>query len=413
MSKLVEEARRVASDVMNAAVYLDGTGWTFLGEIEGDSVWRREGLGPTAELILPTRPDAVDAARRAGELLTTLSRLERRPTELILQDIATSTKDVIRVRLEPETPSGSAPLNEAIRVLGASRDAVEAAASTVSGPRAVLGPRKPALAFDYARSLETSTEPGSFIVALASTVPAVQDNPIAHLLGRERRNELFDPRLPFSRLANTQFMHASVAAERLVESDALDSPGVSQFEDAVAAGVSANFLESLVRLGTVRDVEESDDPAHHVLPEWDARRPFSISIRWAFSRPDPLLPTGAEYTRHSISVFRRAANTFRARQPQPDTEVSGDLVGSIDKDSRSGIAVIRTFISTSANDKPRWRVVRVALNEEQYEVARHAHADRLRVRVVGDLSTSGRLELRNVAVFEAIDEALEPDADSD
>jgi hypothetical protein len=326
-----------------------------------------------------------------------LAALEGREWPDIVDDIEHSQEDVMRIRTHPETPSGSAPLDEALAVMQAARDALEAAASTVGQPRSVLGTRKPQRASTFAGGTNLTTEPGSFVVALSTPIASIMRGPSAELAVSAYDGQLFNPEVPFARLANERAMQAIARAVQLGESFVNGESGTADFGTAVEDGVSANLLESLVRIG-------SSSTSGDIL---GARlRQYTVSMRWAFGRiPSVQAPREVTVSRDAIMAFSEMAKEFRRRDPQPDTEITGSLTGNIDADTaEGGVAVLRTFIAASEIDKPRWRKIRVSLPVHLYDVARRAHADRLNVRAIGSLQTGGRMQMTEVQTFEIVQE---------
>lgn len=399
MNEMVDVASFIASRTDDTFTYLAGSGWQHVGTAAGDSLWIRGDNGHRRELLFPTEPEKADSARRAGEALEQLSRIENRPIREIVADIVKSQNDILRIRTESAAPSGSAPLEDALALLRASRDMLEAAASTVDRPRPVLGPRKPFAASEFANSAQVSTEPGSFVVALA--VPVSNESGVRNSdFAAPGEGVLFDPKIPYARRVNERLMRSVARAVELGESVGLGERDIGEFDAAVELGVSANLLEALVNIGTRDQDGDSIDRR---------RRTFSIAMRWAFGRrPSAGVPERVGVTRDAILVFEDAATSFRRRQPQPDTEIVGEMVGNMDHDDGGGMAVVRTVIAVSSVERPRRRNVRVELGATDYELALRAHAGRHDVRATGDLQVAGRLQLSNVTRFEILADP-EPD----
>ena len=323
MSDLATIAASVAARTADAITYLAGSGWHLIGAAAGDSLWSRGENGQQRELVFPIEPKKMDSPRRAGEALEALSKVEDRPIRDIVADILQSRKDIIRIKTESSTPSGSAPLEDALSLLHASRDMLEAAASTVDRPRHVLGPRKPFAATEFANTAQVSTEPGSFVVALAVPVSSESGGPSADLADY-LDGALFDPRIPYARRVNERMMQAVSRAVELGKAVERGEDDIRSFDRAVDVGVSANLLEALVNLGTVDQTGDLVDRR---------RRTFSIAVRWAFGRrPNATTPSRISVSRDAMVIFEDAATSFRRRQPQPDTEIVGEMVGNLDQD---------------------------------------------------------------------------------
>ena len=90
-----------------------------------------------ADVTLPLRRDLGDFELRMSEVVRTLGRVEKRPEAEILQDLLTTSSDLIRVRAPSrEADSGSLPLEQAVAFVERSRDLVMAAACAAVGKRA-------------------------------------------------------------------------------------------------------------------------------------------------------------------------------------------------------------------------------------------------------------------------------------
>ena len=98
---------------LEVASYLRVQGWRQEADLNGKgSLWL---LGPgnghdEADVTLPLRRDLGDFELRMSEVVRTLGRVEKRPEAEILQDLLTTSSDLIRVRAPSrEAESGLAP----------------------------------------------------------------------------------------------------------------------------------------------------------------------------------------------------------------------------------------------------------------------------------------------------------------
>src|SRR6202042_2775763 len=164
----------------------------------------------------------------------------------LVRDLRTAQSDVIRVRSTPDSPSGTAPIDEALEVFSAARELLLSAAASVDAPRAVLAPRKPDRAVEFVRSVRLSTEPGSFVVALEAPVASAPARASVAAKAGESQDTLFaDPRPPFARLV-TELLVRSVDQSLRAAAEVAAGADLTVFDGAVPDGVSANLLEALV-----------------------------------------------------------------------------------------------------------------------------------------------------------------------
>jgi len=276
-------------------------GWRMLGATSTESLWSLDADGQTWEALLPLDVTRSDALRRVKELLAVLSAVEERSTDDLVRDLRAAQSDVIRVRATPESESGTAPIEEALQIVTASREMLLAAAAAVGAPRAVLAPRKPDRAVDFVRSVRLSTEPGSFVVALEAPVAPDwrgQLLPPPQATGLTPYFPTHAFRSP-AKLPNFLCMRLIIASEHVLRSQPEED--LTAFDSAIPDGVSANLLEALVRLGGGLNAEEA--------------REFGLSVRWSYGRSAPHLRHSYVITRDAVPVFSAAAASLRARSP--------------------------------------------------------------------------------------------------
>ena len=132
---------------LEVASYLRVHGWRQEADLNGKgSVWLLPAADgrEEADITLPLQRDLGDFALRMGDVLRTLRQVERRSEPEILQDLVTTSSDLIRVRAPSrEAESGSLPLEQAVAFVERSRDLVLAAACAAITKRAYFATRKP------------------------------------------------------------------------------------------------------------------------------------------------------------------------------------------------------------------------------------------------------------------------------
>ena len=138
---------------LEVASYLRVHGWRQEADLNGKgSVWLlpAEDGREEADITLPLQRDLGDFALRMGDVLRTLRQVERRSEPEILQDLVTTSSDLIRVRAPSrEAESGSLPIEQAVAFVERARDLVLAAACAAITKRAYFATRKPTKATEY------------------------------------------------------------------------------------------------------------------------------------------------------------------------------------------------------------------------------------------------------------------------
>lgn len=359
----------------SAAAYMHARGWRMLGATSSESLWSLEADGRTWEALLPLDADRTDGIRRVTELLSVLSAAEERPIDDLVRDLRTAQSDVIRIRATPETESGTAPIEDALQIVSASRELLLAAAAAVDSPRAVLAPRKPDRAISFLRSVRLSTEPGSFVVALEAPIAADldgQDIPFNADLESAAHHDVVEP---FGRRVTELLMRA---IDNILRSCAEVAAGeeLSVFDVAIPDGVSANLLEALARIGGVSSIQNGP-------------REFSLNVRWSYSRPAPDIRKSYLITRDAIPVFSAAAASLRARKPEPDVTLVGQII-ALRRDDALETDTVTLSAFVGSGDTGRVRSIRVVLDDpDHHQLVSRAYETRDLVELSGDLQPAG------------------------
>ncbi|CAO5146959.1 conserved hypothetical protein [Frankia sp. AiPs1] len=388
------ELRDLGRSPERIAMYLHGRGWNPVGVAGDEILWALDDGGRRWEIVLPLSPDRSDLARRLGEVFAVLGAVQnRRPAE-ILRDVRSAGSDVLKIRTLPRTRSGTAPIDDALGLIAASKDLLLAAATSIDAPRAVLGSRKPARATEFVREVRLATEPGSFVVALETTVPP--DWAVAEVLalagslvesgGQVESDGLFVlPVSPFPRAVTTRTIDAASAAVSLAARIVDGEADVAAFDDLVSRGVSANFLEALAGIGGGEGALERNTGV-------------DLTVRWAYSRTPPLgRPATIAFPSNVFPVFATAASSLRARSPEPDVTLVGPII-RLQRDNRTGDTV--TMVATVGQGRSRRsRQIRLVLNDEHHDLAHAAYGERRIVEVRGDLQSGPVLTMNPVRSF--------------
>lgn len=366
--------------IADVAAYLEATGWHRSDESwRGASIWTRD---DGEEVLLPARDGLNDAKARMWELLSVLSRLERRRAEEIRLDMLSPYTDTQHFRIFPaDHPSGHVGLSDGLRAVQAVKNLFTYAARAIDeGACAVYkggGSELVAGLVDQV-SLGPSSA-GSYILnlSLESTPSEPEHTP--------------DPRtVPLERQV-LSLMHDAVDAARAAAEAVQDGDDYDTFESVVSSGASSNFCKAL-----------SD------LAGPDRSRPFEIGFRWA-----PRLggtPDTIPFRENLGQILFEASKRLAKLSTGTRAEITGrvERVHHAPPLDRWRIRVEGELMVDGVPSDITWSHW-IRLSQRDFNRAYRAQRDRALVRVRGRLQlNNGRLELvgdaRSFEVLPVVDE---------
>ncbi|MFJ9410112.1 hypothetical protein [Streptomyces sp. NPDC101393] len=145
--------------------------------------------------------------------------------------------------------------------------------------------------------------------------------------------------------------------------------GMEAFDAAVELGVCHELVEALIAL--VRDTEGA-----RIAVEW---APASGPPPGCAARPEPV-----EFSPGDLPALQLAAQRYVRDEPSLPVRVTGAVV-RLRRERPGGPGAVRLRVITGADVVQ----VRVALGEEDYRIAGHAHLVGLPIRVSGRLESRG------------------------
>lgn len=347
------------------AAYLRANGWREYEHVpERASVWSLDnGSNGGYEILLPLRRDFRDFVSRISEALQTLEVAEQRSQLEILQELATTAIDVVRVRVSSaDSANGSLPIDRGVDLFQRAREMMLAAACAAVEPRSQYQTRKPNKAVEYLSKVHIGqTERGSYAVNILSRVAPTLES------GTLFPTEPYEEADPFERLVTRTLAEALEATKTAAEYSAATGT-IEYFTEAVTSGVSANLCEAIVGMS-----------------ESGGGQGLDIGLRWAPTRPiqhDTF--RAVSFSTDSIPLIEEAARIFRKTPPQEGFEVEGYVVRLSRKElGGEGTVTIASFV----DDSPR--LISVRLEDEDYEQAIQAHRYGLKVVCYGNLTKQG------------------------
>jgi hypothetical protein len=363
--QIIDEQALASPGPRNVRLYLRTRGWERQPAESGESdVWTLPSEDGTYEVIAPSSREARDFPERIAELLRTLSIAEARSELEVLRDLATLAFDIQYVHTTHAGPPGTAPLRDAAEAFSAAHGLLAAASSAFEEPRLVLPPRRPARTAEFMKKvLAGPTSEGSYVISIWVPVPP--------RLTQEEDSVLFDIHdEPFERAATKHLNRALVAAKAAAR-DALDSDaGLDAFVERETDGISANLCEALVSLSGEDEM------------------PFDVRFAWALDRPLIGVAPVVAFDTDSIPMLREAARELRARLPEDDVRIRGNVV-RLHREGQLGSGEVTIAGIVAGDPVEKLRKVSVSLGEDDYAQAITAHEEFLDVEVVGSLIQRG------------------------
>jgi hypothetical protein len=355
-----------------------------------ESWFKAEGYGAHAdvyagtdrpEIIVPRTDLVADYASAVSRLIEVFAKCTDRDELAVYRDLVGADRDVVRIRVHSTERDGSVALDTGVRIVAQARDMLLAAACAARSPQPVYRMGTNREANDYLRRVKLGqTEQGSYVVTLLAPVPPLIETAGGPAWGVVRSSawsttwaNLDDE--PLERMVTRRLMEA-LQASRSATEKTLSGDGAA-FENAVAAGVSANLCEAVAGL-----LEQSAG--------------VDISMTWARTRPTPETQRKVAFSSKDADILREAARTFRQRQPRADVT----LFGVVDR-LKANHTEVEGVVTLKALVDDRMRPVSAILDQANYSVAVRSHAANTPVIVTGDLEHVGqRWQMTNVSVRE-------------
>ena len=309
------------------------------------------------DIIVPRTERLGDYASVVAALIDTFASVAGQDQLAVYRSLVTTDRDVVRVRAA-ESEDGSVTLTAGVSLIDGAREMLLSAACSLRERQPVYRAGANREASDLLNRVRLGqTDHGSFVVTLLTPVvpppmPALFPDP-------DDRNA------PIERRMTMRLVEALTAVRQATERTAAGDK--EAFGDAVAAGVSANLCEALVRL-----IEP--------FPTLD------VGVSWAQTRPLATTSNVVRFGQADAALLREAARSLRDRAPRPDVDLCGfvRLLKRGEEEDDDGIIGLATTIDGQPQS------VKVVLERVDYERAIRAHHDRAPVVLNGDLDRMGQ-----------------------
>jgi hypothetical protein len=315
------------------------------------------------------------------EVFSCLEKEENRSQLEILEDILTTSADLVRPRLPGANQAGEISLEQGRIIYEQARNLMLAAACAALEKRPLYSKRKPEVAMRFLDHAKFGMpRRGSYIVTIVSPVSprlALSQDP----LGDDFAGE------PFERKVVRTLAEAIFALERAARSVAATSDP-TPMREAVGRGVSANLCEAIIG-----------------LHEGCGEKGVEFAFSWAPLRPVPdKVPKFAAINADAISILRETVRYFRASEGVESSEVLG-VVNKLQHQGDSG----RITILGTADGVPR--TITMDLVGSDHALAVISYQNRIPLSCVGELTREGRSWFlknpREISLLEGDDNSAE------
>jgi hypothetical protein len=375
-----DAAALAARSPAELSTYLRAHGWLLASRTESVAFWTLAVDGDELEVMQPLDPGLRDYALRVGDAIVVLSVAEGRSELEILRQISESTWDVHTVSLFPaDEPAGMIAIEDAVTAYDSLRSLIIAAAYPVFAQqrRAVQPARKPQGLTEFMRSVRVGpATAGSYVLTAHTPVPPRLSGP-PPLQGPPplaAPMSLFDDLVaglpaeePLERQVSLRLYQAVRAAHEAADAALLSADGLEPFTAGVDQGVSANLCEALAGFGG------------------SAGHQFQISMTLAATRRNAAALVPVRFRRDHLPVLKEAAAELRARTPEEDVVITGEVV----RLHREGQTTGEITLVGRIEDSEVLRRIWMDLPISEYEAAMRAHQEMHQVTVRGSLSRRG------------------------
>jgi hypothetical protein len=354
--------------VQDIQTYLRDNGWQHSLTWHDAPVWSHE---EGYEVLVPPRDDLPDTDLRVGELLNVLAAAEQRSADDIIVDINAPLDDIQSFRTFPEgMPPGFTSMEAGIRALQGVQSMIGIAARTViEGPLPEFTGGIPPAASDLLQRVRLgSGRPGSYVFTVRVPV-----DPPTRPVDTEPPSQLGEP---LGRQVARQFYEAISAANTAATRATVDD--LTAFDDTVTAGVSVGLCLAL-----------------STLADRQFERPFDVTFRWSHGLSAQPPADTVRFSAGVGKIIRAAASRLRQVRLSGPAELLGFVEGLHDRPETADRWRVKVRGDLTTRGSTAFgRTVWVRLGEQaSYDRAIAAHQARHLVRMRGDLSAHGRIEL--------------------
>ncbi len=325
--------------------------------------------------IVPASQEYADYGTRIYQLAEQIGRLEGRHLLAVLTDLSLTESDLVRLRLLNNQADSTLRLADGVDVLGAAKNLVRAAACSTDQPRRMHGSRQSQHVRNFLDRVRLGqTSAGSFVVNILF--------PIAPQVTGQ--GSLF-PDDPFERKVTRMLVSGLQAARLATERINRNAADISDLEDRLSEGISANLCQAVAELTSKGDGLE-------------------VTVSWAMTRPlaqGDSRRVSVAFNASDTAVLNEAARVLAHRQERRSEVIEG-YVSTLRRNQEDprGTATIKAVI-----DGKLAAIKAVFTDEHDYSMITQAHDARRSVVLEGDLQREGqRWHLKNPRKITVLDD---------
>jgi hypothetical protein len=266
----------------SVALYLRSQQWEQVSEDPRSTTWVKRGADgrEIADVLVPSSRDLRDFITRMAEVLCALQRVEGRTYNEILDSLASTYQDALRIRVASRaTADGTLPLVRGAIIIPRIEELIGAAASSALQRRRVHKRRSGRVQEFLRHARLGQTQRGSYVVTIVSELTTPET--------------LFEE--PFERRVLGTLASALDAVDGAVRAE----DRVAAFDASVAKGVSANLCRALSALGSSEGHEQ-----------------IEFQFTWAAVRPAHALRSAFTFDTSAMPVIEEAARYLGAEAPR-------------------------------------------------------------------------------------------------
>lgn len=346
---------------LEVASYLRANRWHLAEKLDRGAFWIKDEGGASFEILLPLDAALRDFPNRIAEVLATLEQAEKRSQLEIVEDLATTSADVVRPRLPGANHAGEISLEQGQIVYAEARNLMLAAACAAVEKRSLYAKRKPEQAMSFLKHASFGApRRGSYILTIISPVsPMISTG--EDLFGEEIAEEPFERR-------TMRTLAEAIQALEVASREVAVTGELEPMKRAVRRGVSANLCEAIIG-----------------LHEGSGEKGVEFAFSWAPLRAMPKgVPQFSSVTPDYISIIRETARLFR------ETETAGgiEVLGLVNRLQHQGGDHGRVTIFGSADGVPR--NVTAELSGADHSLAVRSYQERIPLSCVGELAKEGK-----------------------
>lgn len=340
--------------------YLRANGWHQADAAERSATWIKEGMGDELEILLPLDSKLRDYPNRIADVLAALELSEKRSQLDIVDDLITTSADVVRPRLLGVNHVGEITLEQGRIVYDQARNLMLAAACAAVEKRSLFAKRKSERAMSFLNHARFGMpQRGSYILTIISPVsPKISLG--ADLLGDEMDIEPFERR-------TMRTLAEAISALESASREVAATGELRPMRTAVLRGVSANLCEAI--LG---------------LHDGSGEMGVEFSFSWAPLRGvPPGVPRVVSVLPDFIPLIRETARIFRETETVDDTEVIG-VVSALKHQGENNLVTI-TGMADGVT-----RNVQARLSGVDHSMAVDSYEKRIPISCTGELTREGK-----------------------